>query len=87
MNGKITWFVEPSTPQDNNIIGRNISEENAHPGILCADGERRDLWECPNFRFVSAARTIADVRVWRRKGGGRIEETPFFNSPVHTGAR
>lgn len=42
------WFLEPcgDVAYTNNILSKNIGEENALQDVLCQDGKMRNLWRC-----------------------------------------
>ncbi len=46
------WFVEAKDAQTNAIISRELSGDTCREGVKCADGIKRNLWEC-NYHFVS----------------------------------
>ncbi|KKU65435.1 MAG: hypothetical protein UX89_C0029G0007 [Parcubacteria group bacterium GW2011_GWA2_47_16] len=79
-----TWFVEPLDPQTNAAIAEFLTVTEIHDGVVCADGESHDLWDC-DYRFISrligaAKRFGLKFRVFRRRGQGQIEEWRFaFN--------
>jgi hypothetical protein len=38
------WFLEPQSAQSNEIISREVSEDDFYRAVTCKDGMRRDLW-------------------------------------------
>jgi len=46
INQRYDWFIEPQDSHTNNIFSQNIDEENYMEGVICADGQRRNLWRC-----------------------------------------
>lgn len=78
---KVIWFIEPLDPGTNATIAEFLTETEIHSGALCADGKRRDLWDC-NYRFVGRLEAATErlglkFRIFRRKGGGKIEQWRF----------
>ncbi len=40
------WFLEPKDSHTNKVISSNIGEENVLENIVCADGQKHNLWRC-----------------------------------------
>lgn len=81
---KVIWFVEPLEPGTNATIAEFLTDTEIHRGALCADGKRRDLWDC-DYRFIgrleaATGRLNLKFRVFRRKGGGKIEKWRFTSN-------
>lgn len=53
-----TWFIEPLDSHTNEVLARELPEENFCRNMLCEDGKERDLWECKS-QFVSYLRKSA----------------------------
>ncbi len=51
MGTKKTWYLE-AVGHTNEAIAVELSTENAHRGILCQDGLKRDFWVC-DYRFIT----------------------------------
>lgn len=49
-NRNFIWYLEPLNPHTNEVIGKNVGEENAQEDVVCDDGERRNLWRCKDYR-------------------------------------
>lgn len=76
------WYVE-ATGHTNEVIARELPEENAHKGILCQDGEKRDLWEC-EYAFIAKLlknETSAKLQFevfYRESRYGPVKPWPFL---------
>lgn len=86
-----TWFIEPINEIANYALSKLVSEENCCEGVLCADGQRRDLWKCDHytvkriefskefrFRVFVKQGKFGQVRLWRfgkKKKGKAIKTT------------
>jgi hypothetical protein len=48
-----TWYVDPlGDPHVNAILAENCASEDICQSIICADGERRNLWRCTH-KFIA----------------------------------
>lgn len=76
------WYVE-ATGHTNEVIARELPEENAHKDVLCQDGEKRDFWEC-DYAFITKLvknETVGQLqfRVFYREGRhGPAKPWPFL---------
>lgn len=52
MNASHRWFIEPLDAHTNEIVARELTVTECGESKLCADGVRRNLWECSR-RFVT----------------------------------
>lgn len=52
MAGKKRWYVEVKNAHTNEVVARELPAENAQKGVLCQDGEKRDLWMC-DYKFIT----------------------------------
>ena len=84
MNTNYVWYLEPLDVMTNELIGKNLPEENAHENILCEDGVRRNLWECEyafTRRFASfntGGKSVVKFKVFSRNGPrGKIRRWVF----------
>ena len=50
---KWTWYIEPEGSYTNMVVSQIIPDELCHEGKLCADGAKRNLWECRNYSDLS----------------------------------
>ena len=76
-----TWFIEPrgDVAWSNEVISRNIGEENAMQDTLCADGKKRNLWQCPSglilFLWRSRVGLKISFRIFCQEGkNGKIRD-------------
>lgn len=76
------WFVEPLDAETNRVISGYVEDAEEHPQIVCADGIRRDMWECPHYFIGKLSHSIQSLglrfKVFRRQGlHGKIHEWKF----------
>ncbi|MEK7114271.1 MAG: hypothetical protein AAB850_01840 [Patescibacteria group bacterium] len=82
MPAKKTWYVE-AVGHTNEAIAAELPTENAHKGVLCQDGVKRDFWEC-DYRFItkllqSEAAEHLQFKVFYREGRyGPVKPWPFL---------
>ena len=79
-----TWFVEPRNAFTNEVISRELPEENYFSCIQC-DGSERNLWGCdyPYIRNLIASKVsfpLLDFNVFNREGSGRIRQWRFVDA-------
>jgi len=78
------WFVETKDDFTNECISREANEGSLeiHPrkGILCADGKKHRLWECPRSFVTEMENSQHPFRfiTWVQEGNGHIR---VFNPP------
>ncbi len=77
MNSNCVWFVEPLDSATNAVISQHLSTEDECPEKKCSDGQKRNLWACPDHAFVTRLeREIKRLKlrfnIWCRKGNGAI---------------
>jgi hypothetical protein len=58
---KCEWLVEPLDDYTNEVISREVSEEDMLRDVPCEDGIRRNMWLC-TFSFAKY--------LWQSKGCG-----------------
>jgi hypothetical protein len=75
------WYVE-AYGHTNEKFAEDLPAENAHKGVLCIDGKKRDLWECdysfipPRLKVQASAQL--DFTVYYREGQyGPVRKWPF----------
>jgi hypothetical protein len=79
-----TWFIEPLDAYTNEVLARELSEENFYRNLLCEDERERDLWECKSS-FISFLRRSQKnlhvrFRVYVREGQyGKIRLADFLD--------
>jgi len=79
-----TWYVEPLSSHCNKVISDELPAEAAQK-LWCSDGRKHELWECD---WTLAERIWRDrdelqlrvVKIWRRRGLGKIEPAPNFSN-------
>jgi hypothetical protein len=60
VKNRYAWFIDPKgDPKTNQILSNSLSPENACNDKLCQDGERRNLWRCPNYEFIANFKRMA----------------------------
>ena len=48
-----TWYIEPlDGGHTNEVLSRELPDTNFLRDKICADGEKRNLWQC-DYKFVS----------------------------------
>jgi len=76
------WFIEPLDSNTNIAFDQQISDDNFTAGVLCEDGKRHNLWECPFWLLASfqrSSRTMGlQFRIFNRFGNGQIRECEFL---------
>jgi len=77
-----TWYVEATDSYTNMVLSQHLVDELRHEGKICADDERHDLWECPNYASVSRfMRDRYDLglhfTVFIQEGAGKIRKWRF----------
>lgn len=85
-----TWYVEPLDAHSNEVISRTLSADNAAALLPCESGKGRNLWFC-DYAFAKKMQQDqiqlqVRVRIWRRRGSGKIEKAPNF-SKLKKGAK
>ena len=79
------WYVEPLGSHTNQVIGVKLSADRAQESLKDNRGILRDVWECPDYAFVSfLRRSTADLQldfaVYTREGEGAIRPATFITS-------
>ena len=78
-----TWYLEPcgNPAWSNEVISKNIQDPtDALQNVLCADGEKRNLWRCKSgevFKLDSSRANFGkgfQFKIFRQKGKGQIED-------------
>lgn len=73
-----TWYLEPKgdIARTNEVLARNIGEENALEGVICADRQQRNLWRCPSgmvFMLWNSRQTLRiSFGIFCQEGNGKI---------------
>ena len=70
------WFVCPLNEDTNRYVARGFEGRTGdyeHPDKMCADGVRRNLWECPNYELIARLKNdqqklALKFQVFRRRG-------------------
>lgn len=70
------WFVEPAGKnhdRTNGVISQILPPENAIEGVVCADGERHNLWRCTSWETIGKLQSCSSdmglhFRVWVQEG-------------------
>ena len=81
------WYIEAKDAQTNRVIAGELSSTSACEDINCADGIKRNLWEC-NWHFVarlenSRAQLQLKFAVFNQEGKtGPIREWKFPKKPA-----
>lgn len=57
------WFLEPRDSHTNEVISKNVGEENILQNVVCADGQKHNLWRCPSGMVTM---------LWRSRGNLKI---------------
>lgn len=75
-----TYYLEPAgdVARSNEVLGKNIEEEDAMQFVLCWDGKKRNLWRCPSGKVLalwsSRIGLKINFRVFIQEGKGQIED-------------
>ena len=87
------WFLEPKDSHTNEVISKNVGEENILRDAICADGQRRNLWRCSSGLFFMLWRSRSNLkirfRIFNREGNnGQIRNcTLLFKNESGGGIR
>ena len=78
-----TWYLEPinDDAHTNKVFASELNEKEACRGMLCQDGQKRNLWRC-DYNAVGIMRQNREqlnlrFRVFVQEGGGKIREFSF----------
>ncbi len=78
------WLIEPLDSHTNEVISREVPEENFSRGVICEDGISHNLylWEC-DYRIVATligSKRDLDLkfRIFNRCGNGQIRDCAFL---------
>lgn len=93
-----TWYLEPkgNVAHSNEILGKNIGEENALQDVLCADGKLHNLWRCPSglvFMLWNSRKNFSmfgkkfAIRIFCREGNGKIRDVTGLYRNQHAKKR
>lgn len=82
-----TWFAEPLDAYTNEVLARELPEENFFREMLCEDEKERDLWECKSsfVSFLRRSRKNLHVifKVYVQEGRyGKIRLTNFLDKKI-----
>jgi len=73
-----TWFIEPKNSRSNEIVGKNIGEEDALQDVVCADEKKHSLWRCPSalvfMLWCSRTDLGIKIKIWCQEGNGKIRD-------------
>lgn len=80
------WFLEPccDVAYTNNILSKNIEEENALQDVPCQDGKIRNLWRCPSGMLFMIWRSRGNfgkefkVKIFCREKNGKARNVTFL---------
>lgn len=79
------WFLEPTgnVSFTNEVLGKNLGEENAMEGVLCQDGKKRNLWRCPSGMVIMLWRSRSNLKITFRifskaLPNGQVRECTFL---------
>ena len=73
-----TWYLEPrgDVAFTNELLGKNLGEENALQGVVCSDNKKRNLWRCPSgmvFTLYQSRKTMRiSFGIFCQEGKGQI---------------
>lgn len=81
----ITWFIFTNDSHTNKVISTEVPRENMFHGVICYDGERRDLWECDGSFVARMNRSKKDLGlhydIYKREGKkGPIKKVTFIKT-------
>ncbi len=79
------WFVEPLNSNTNEVVARQLAENNFCSEIVCADGKRHNLWTCSNQFVISLVESEKSFnlhfKIWGKQGRhGKIRDKTFLFS-------
>ena len=76
-----SWFIEPRDSHTNEVLARELTEDDFKKGVLCVDG-RHNLWQCPwDFvrNLIKSRKTLkVNFKVFNQQGNGAIRECMFL---------
>ena len=89
-----TYYLEPrgNVAYSNEILGKNIGEEDAMERVLCSDGEWRNLWRCLHgivFMLWQSRSSLSklgkkfSIRIFEQEGHGQIRDVTDWYRKRH----
>ena len=77
------WFLEPKDSYTNEVISKNVDEENTLINVVCADGQKHNLWQCSSgmrdMLWFSRSNLNIKFRIFGREGkNGKIKDLTFL---------
>jgi len=82
MAEKYRWFVEPLDSHTNEIIAKEVGEENLMKDAPCANN-KKNLWQCDYsivaYLMRSCQKLQAKFRIFVQEGNGTIREWNLAN--------
>ena len=79
---KYTWFIEPLDAHTNGAFAKEIPGENFFREVVCEDGQKRNLWQCPRELVAAFWESRNDLelrfRIYNQTGRGRIRNVNFL---------
>lgn len=89
-----TWYIEPrgNIAHSNEVISKNINEEDALQDVVCGDGKRRNLWRCSSAMIYMLWRSRVGLkisfRIFCQEGKGTIaDKTHLFKNDRGSGKK
>jgi hypothetical protein len=72
------WYIAPLNSHTNEVISRNLPEENMQRDVACKHGVEPCLWECPRsivtFLMKSRTELALKFKILNREGNGQIRD-------------
>ncbi|MDO8486138.1 MAG: hypothetical protein Q7S77_00340 [Candidatus Staskawiczbacteria bacterium] len=80
---KYEWFLEPQDSHTNEVISKNVGDENFSIDIVCTDGQKRTFWQCPSGLVLMLWRSRSNLniklKIFGREGkNGKIRDVTFL---------
>ena len=89
-----TYYLEPrgNVAHSNEILSKNIDEEDALQEVMCADGIKRNFWRCPSGRLFAIWQSRAGfscfgkkfaIKIFAQEGKGKIRDITDWYKKRH----
>lgn len=72
------YFLEPKDNHTNEVISKNVGSGNFLENVMCADGQKHNLWKCPSGLVFMLWRSRSNLKIrfkiFNREGNGKIRD-------------
>jgi len=77
-----TWFIEPLDYTTNVLVFNEVGDGNFSDNVLCADGQKHNLYKCPRKTVYSLckSKTMLNLKfnIFIREGNGKIRQNKLL---------